>query len=255
MPVDSTDFLDISVDRTTLMPGEAAEVTLLFTPSETRPYSTLLPILINGLWHQSVEVRGEGCELRLELQTPSQQQLHLNSLQIHQQTTRSVGLVNRSRCPVTLSLADAAATLADHSVSLSLVGGGGGGRGGVEAILRPRQSVTMEIRFAPTVRIPPFSLPVVVRVCNQPRPMLVVHGACIAMALALEMDQLAFGQVMCRDEGRGRGGATRAWWGGREEGGVARGTGEELRGATRGGVGNGGWGRSRSSWINSLSDG
>ena len=82
MPVDATPFLDVSVDRTTLMPGEHAEVTLVFAPPEAERYVTIVPFLINGLWHQAVEVRGEGCELRLELQNPQQKQLQLGAVQL-----------------------------------------------------------------------------------------------------------------------------------------------------------------------------
>ncbi|KAL1499824.1 hypothetical protein AB1Y20_012509 [Prymnesium parvum] len=189
MPTDSSSFLSVSVDRTTLMPGEQALVTIVFTPREAEQYKTLVPFLINGLWHQSVDVLGEGCELRLELQNPQQQQLQLGSLQIHQQASRTVNLVNRSRCPVDISASDAATALRRKSVHLTL------GGGGVEGVLRPRETRSLELRFSPTSRIPPFSEPIVLMVCGQPRPMLVVSGACVAMALELEMDQVAFGQA------------------------------------------------------------
>ena len=49
---------------------------------------------------------------------------------------------------------------------------------------------------ARSARIRPFSEPLIVSVCGLPRPLLVVSGACVAMDLQLEMDQIAFGQVI-----------------------------------------------------------
>ena len=70
------------------------------------------------------------------------------------------------------------------------------GGGALEGSLRPRESRALEVRFAPSARIRPFSEPLIVSVCGLPRPLLVVSGACVAMDLQLEMDQLAFGQAL-----------------------------------------------------------
>ena len=109
----------------------------------------------------------------------------------HPQAARTVALVNRSRRAIDVSLLDAAAALAPKSVHLSF-----GGGGALEGELRPRESRALEVRFAPAARIRPFSEPVVVMVCGLPRPLLIVSGACVAMDLQLEMDQVAFGQAV-----------------------------------------------------------
>ena len=107
-----------------------------------------------------------------------------------QQVQRTVALVNRSRRAIDVSLLDAAAALAPKSVLLSF------GGGALEGEMRPRETRTLEVRFAPAARIRPFSEPVVVTVCGLPRPLLVCSGACVAMDLQLEMDQVAFGQAV-----------------------------------------------------------
>ena len=189
MPYDPDDFLTASVDRTTIAPGEFATVSVAFAPQAAGHFSTTLPFLINGLWSVSVAISGEGCDLRLELSDPNQQQLQLGMVSLSQSLFRSVGLVNRSRRPVEVSLAAAAEKLQAKSIALSFAGGG------YETTLRPRESRAIELRFAPSARLPQFSEAVIATVVGLPRPLLVVTGACVAMDLQLEMEQLSFGQA------------------------------------------------------------
>ena len=98
----------------------APGATLTFSPPEVDAYEAVVPFVVNGLWNVDVKVRGEGCELKLELAEPQQQQLALGAVPVHQQAARTVGLVNRSRRAIDVSLLDAAAALAPRSVHLSL---------------------------------------------------------------------------------------------------------------------------------------
>ena len=190
LPFTATPFLSVVADRTVLAPGEHAEVLLTFTPPAVESYETSVPFVVNGLWSVEVRVRGEGCDLRLELADPQQQQLNLGAVPVYQQVGKQVNLINRSKRAVDVSLLDAAAALAPRQIGLSF------GGGALEAQLRPRETRPLEVRFAPSARIRPFSEPVVLKVCDLPRPMLVVAGACVAMDLQLEMEQVAFGQTV-----------------------------------------------------------
>ena len=175
-----------------LAPGEHSEVTLTFAPPAAEAYSARVDFLVNGLWTVPVDVRGEGCEMRLELADGGQQRVELGALPLHQVGARQVTLVNRSRRAVDVSFADAADALAAKAVGLGFAGSGGRG---LDGVLRPRESRALEIRFAPTARIRPFSEPIVPIVNGRPRPLLQLAGACVAMEFALEMDQLSFGQA------------------------------------------------------------
>ena len=178
--------------KTVLAPGEHSEVTLTFAPPAAEAYSARVDFLVNGLWTVPVDVRGEGCEMRLELADGGQQRVELGALPLHQVGARQVTLVNRSRRAVDVSFADAADALAAKAVGLGFAGSGGRG---LDGVLRPRESRALEIRFAPTARIRPFSEPIVPIVNGRPRPLLQLAGACVAMEFALEMDQLSFGQA------------------------------------------------------------
>jgi len=186
---DEVSFLTATVNQTTIAPGESVSVNLAFAPPTAGKFSTKLPFLINGLYMQSVTVQGEGCDLRVELADPSQQQLSLGSVPHGQSVSRSVGLVNRSRRPVDVSLAEAAERLREKSVLLSFAGGG------VESTLRPRETRAIELRFVPDGRITPFSEPIVATICGIHRALVQVSAACIAMDLQLEMEQVSFGQA------------------------------------------------------------
>ena len=129
MPFTATPFLSATTSKTVLAPGEVSEVLLTFSPPEVDAYEAVVPFVVNGLWNVDVKVRGEGCELKLELADPQQQQLNLGAVPVYQQVARQVNLINRSRRAVDIDLRDAAAQLAQKSVLLSLGGGSLEGRG------------------------------------------------------------------------------------------------------------------------------
>jgi len=190
MPFEGNAFLSATASRTVLAPGDEAEVTLVFSPPTADKFEVQLPFLVNGLSSVMVPLRGEGCELRLELADSSDQHVHFGSVHPQQQSSRSVSLINRSRKAVDISLVEAADALRSKAVSMALSGGA------LDGTLRPRESTMLELRFQPSLRIRPFSEQLVLRVCGLPRPILILDGACIAMDLKLEMDQLTFGQVV-----------------------------------------------------------
>ena len=99
-----TPFLSATVSRTVLPAGEHAEVAITFSPPAAEKYEAQLPFIINGLSSTLVPVRGEGCELRLELADATRdQQVKLGPIRPQQQQSRSVSIVNRSRRPVDVS--------------------------------------------------------------------------------------------------------------------------------------------------------
>ena len=85
MPFTATPFLSATTSKTVLAPGEVSEVLLTFSPPEVDAYEAVVPFVVNGLWNVDVKVRGEGCELKLELAEPQQQQLALGAVPVHQQ--------------------------------------------------------------------------------------------------------------------------------------------------------------------------
>ncbi len=71
------------------------------------PHDARAALQVAGLFTIPVQLRGEGCPLALELANPAQQRVNFGSVMARQSATRTVPLVNRSRAPVTLSLAPA----------------------------------------------------------------------------------------------------------------------------------------------------
>jgi len=191
MNFEDTPYLTAKVSRSVLVPGDHSEVALTFSPGSVRHYEAKIPFLINGLWPIIVHVRGEGCEMKLELSDPANEQyVDFGAVRPMQLTTRVVTLINRSRRAIDVSLSEAADKLRSRSISISL------GGNALEAVLRPRESAQMTMRFHPDRRIPHFSEAVVLRACGVQRPILIASGSCVAMDLKLEMDQIAFGQVV-----------------------------------------------------------
>jgi P pilus assembly chaperone PapD len=191
MNFEATPFLSAKVSRSVLAPGEHSEVTFSFSPSSVGAYETKVPFLVNGLWPVKVSVRGEGCEMKLELADhATEQQVSFGAIHPLQTAVRSVTLTNRSRRAIDVSAHEAAEQLLPKHVSISF------GGNSLESVLRPRETAQLTMRFAPDKRITPFSEVVVLRACGLQRPMFIASGSCVAMDLKLEMDQIAFGQVV-----------------------------------------------------------
>eukprot|EP00965_Chrysotila_dentata_P045391 1508029-Pleurochrysis_carterae.AAC.3 len=129
--------------------------------------------------------------MRLELADPTaEQRVSFGAVHPHNTATRTVTLINRSKRELDVTVADADAALHAKCISLLL------GARAHECVLRPREKTTLEIRFSPTARIQPFTEQVALRACGITMPLLILNGACVAMELQLEMDQLTFGQVV-----------------------------------------------------------
>lgn len=97
----------MSCSSTLLQPGQSADVSVTFRPSAPVSYEEVLGLEVNGLYTLPVQLKGEGCPLLLELANPAQVRLNFGAVMPRQSASRVVALVNRSRAPVTLSLAPA----------------------------------------------------------------------------------------------------------------------------------------------------
>lgn len=61
----STAHLEVNFPEYILPPGQMVEVPITFYPREVASYHELIPFEINGLYQQTVEVRGRGTEMKV----------------------------------------------------------------------------------------------------------------------------------------------------------------------------------------------
>lgn len=103
--------------------------------------------------------------------------------------TKTVPLINRSKKPVTFRLAASdPAQFSKCNVAFAPDG---------EVTLKPREVLPVEVRFNPKVRLPNFSLDILLSVePNEPRKLITLHGVSHGIELKLMDEVVAFGSVV-----------------------------------------------------------
>ncbi|OQR91449.1 hydrocephalus-inducing protein [Achlya hypogyna] len=177
-------FLHVTVQPTVLGPHEALDVPVTFTARHEGPYREIVPFSINGTTTVNVELSGEGIFPKIDLATATSV-VHFGTLQIGQSVSRVVKLVNRAKRKTPLSL------LASHmhDIGLTLFPQTG-------ILIRPRETIDVELRFAPPRRVTPFEEELYVDVCGTKRKLLTLTGACQGMDVQFETETLSFGPVV-----------------------------------------------------------
>lgn len=121
-----------------LKPGESRDAVITFKPSAMQPYSSRLPLEINGLYTLNVDLKGEGASLALEVADPSKRTVNFGGVARAQSSTRVVQVINRGRVPVTFSSAPSRAVLERYNIDVLPAG---------EVLLRPRETVDLTFFF------------------------------------------------------------------------------------------------------------
>jgi hypothetical protein len=188
--IEKTSTLEVKCAPTVLPPDHTVEVPILFTARENKQYEMAVPFLINGTSNINVMISGEGVSAKVELVSASMQNVIFSTQQIGQEATKTVRLINRSKCPVSFKLIDELVAgrgrLEECGVSFFPAG---------ETTLRPRETCNVEVAFAPLSRIAQFSEELMIEVAGHKKKLLTVSGACTGMEVSLETDTLPFGSV------------------------------------------------------------
>lgn len=184
--------LRVECPPTVLGPRETVVVPIVFTARHEVAYAELVPFTVNGSSTISISVRGEGIVPKVELVNASMQSVAFSALQIGQQATRSVKIVNRAKRKITVELVDDAALTPGvpslEALGLALVTPR-------ELTLRPKETADIEFKFAPTKRVPAFQKDVFMDVAGSKKKLVTLSGCCQGMDVSLDTDTLSFGTV------------------------------------------------------------
>eukprot|EP00750_Incisomonas_marina_P001420 INCI1119.3.p1 GENE.INCI1119.3~~INCI1119.3.p1 ORF type:complete len:1768 (+),score=268.85 INCI1119.3:361-5304(+) len=187
-----TPVLDVSCDPTVLRPHQSLEVPMIFTPRAVQQYNLAVTFEVNGLYKVPVLLQGEGIALRVELAEPVMRDQDFGAVKPHQEVVRRVRLVNRSKQTASFELLEeedmaGEGQLASHAVSFW--------PRGVQS-LPPRAGVDVELRFAPTARIPSFRETLLLKAAGSvPVELIAVTGSCVAIDVHMDTDCIPFGKV------------------------------------------------------------
>ncbi|XP_056273332.1 hydrocephalus-inducing protein homolog [Pseudoliparis swirei] len=191
----NTAHLEMDFQPDTLCPGAAMKAAVTFYPREARRYHERLTFVFDGCVARHVDVLGQGVEVELGVEDPTQRKVKLGSLMLGQKVKKQVVLVNRS--PLDLSftlLLNTNTPLAPRDLSVSPAG---------ELNLKARVgSCSVEIQFSPRQHIPPFTAELQAEFAGLLHPLLTVQGCCRAVEVQLDQVHLAFGAVVQRCRAR-----------------------------------------------------
>lgn len=174
----------------TLAPGSSTTLDVLFYPREAIAYTEVIRVDINGLSSEDIVLTGEGTPFKVELVQPDlMRTLNLGAVRVGHTVAKTAKLINKSTIPVKFNLGPIATieTLANHAVTISPLG---------ECVLRPKGLMTIDVKFDPHQRIPPFYEEVFLEAPGMNKPLFVLQGACQGIEIKLENDTLPFGAVV-----------------------------------------------------------
>ncbi|XP_010138614.1 PREDICTED: hydrocephalus-inducing protein-like, partial [Buceros rhinoceros silvestris] len=187
----STAHLVVDFPGHVLRPGETVEVPITFYPREVTSYHELIPFEINSLYQRSVEVRGRGTEMKVDVVEPQGKVVKLGALSIGQTVKKMVTIANNSTAPLTFKLRllpttpelqEAGVLCLNPTSELRLKAKG--------------DACKVEVTFSPKCRIEPFSEEVVLECSGLVSSLFMVRGSCQGIRVSLDRDHLSFGAVV-----------------------------------------------------------
>ncbi|XP_015224105.2 hydrocephalus-inducing protein homolog isoform X3 [Lepisosteus oculatus] len=185
--------LEVGFQAGVLPPGGVMEVPITFYPREAIRYQERITFEINGYTHHSVEILGQGTEMKVEVENPKHKVVSLGALQVGQKAKRVIPVVNKSHAPLTCSvvmnptlqaLLDPKVLSVRPSGDITLKANGG--------------QCSVEVVFSPKHRVPSFAEEVMLECGGTSRSLFVLRGCCQGMKISLDQDYLPFGTVLLR---------------------------------------------------------
>ncbi|CAG9578414.1 conserved hypothetical protein [Leishmania major strain Friedlin] len=187
------------LDSTTLVvrPKESARLRLTFVPPEARQYNDNLRLCFNALHTVLFPITGEGAVPRVEVVNPFAK---LGIVRIGETRQMEVKLMCLSRIPTPISFAQSIDDdLLQKGFSVSLperTPAATAAATPLSMMLRPKESTTVVLSFAPTQRMGEFSREVKMLVCGVEVPFLSVSGSCADAEVHLDTSALSFRDVV-----------------------------------------------------------
>lgn len=115
-------------------------------------------------------MRGEGTDVRVDLNDESQKNVNFGALRIGQSSQKTIKVVNRSKCEASISLSKMASKLKNYSITYT--------PNGDDIVLKPNQVLPVTINFQPQARIPSFSEKIMAEVAGMAFPLAFIMGMC-----------------------------------------------------------------------------
>lgn len=165
-------------------------VPILFTPRDINVYEETIEFDINNIHKVQVRVKGEGCPIKLELANRDQEIVDFGISRVNTEKTKIVQITNKSKRSVNFTLVDGSGmdTMKKHAILFAPDN---------EIVMKPKQTVPIEIGFKPKERQHPFTDDLLMKFDNgETRKLLTISGACHGIELKLMEEVVSFGVVI-----------------------------------------------------------
>lgn len=192
---ESTNHLHHNFEAQVIPANHHVDITFTFYPREAKKYRDIVEFEINSLSRQTVEILGQGTEMKIEVAHPSQKIVKFGALREKQVIKKQIPLVNNSPSPITfqLSCTPTTAELQEEGVLK----------------VHPTQAITLQPRggtckvdvvFSPKKRVPQFTEEVMLECAGMFQPVFVITGCCHGIQIDLDTEAIAFGSVVQKSQ-------------------------------------------------------
>ena len=186
-----TRALWVDCPPTVLEPGSFIDIPIKFAPRDAKDYVFVVPIVVNGTTKVPVNILGKGINARLEMVNASQRRINFGTINVGSETRKTIALINRSKRALPVQLADnsqhGSSVLEDLCVAFYPKN---------EFTIAPRETVNIQLIFAPNKRISQFQEDLLIRYAGVTRKLLSMSGKAQGIEVAFDSDSLPFGPVV-----------------------------------------------------------
>jgi len=186
-----TRALWVDCPPTVLEPGSFIDIPIKFAPRDAKDYVFVVPIVVNGTTKVPVNILGKGINARLEMVNASQRRINFGVINVGSETRKTIALINRSKRALPVQLADnsqhGSSVLEDMCVAFYPKN---------EFTIAPRETVNIQLIFAPNKRISQFQEDLLIRYAGVTRKLLSMSGKAQGIEVAFDSDSLPFGPVV-----------------------------------------------------------
>ena len=186
-----TRALWVECPPTVLEPGAVLDVPIRFAPRDVKDYTFVLPFVINATSKANITVVGKGINALLELVNASQRRTPFGIVNVGSEVRKVIPIINRSKKALPVQIIEetefGSSSLDAKCVTVSPRS---------EFVIAPRETVNLQVSFAPNTRIASFSEDVMVRYAGVTRKLVTLSGKGQGAEVALDTDSLPFGNVV-----------------------------------------------------------
>jgi hydrocephalus-inducing protein len=174
----------------TLGPRESVDIPIIFTPRAEISYTEVISFSLNSSSVVNVTVRGEGIYAKVDLFNSSMHNINFGNLQLGHTISKMVKIINRSKRKVPIQIQE---DFGEKEHSLEALGVSIFPQN--EIVLKPKESLDLQLKLSATHRTPQFQKDISLVAPGSKKKLLTLSGSCQGMDVQLETDLISFGTV------------------------------------------------------------